>query len=400
MTFRAENKESAKLPYTRSKFDIGSSTSHVGGNGHRIFLTCFSDNFRLTIVLLRVKHIVCNFARTKHPRKGFRDIHTCGTYKDRLSLFLQLFNLQCNRIVLFPTGFVDKIVHILTNNPAVCGNDNNIELIDFKEFGSLGFGRTGHTGKFFIEAEKVLDGDGRHGLRFTLNPDILLCFDSLMQTIAVATTGKNTSGKFIDNHHLTVLHDVLIITLEKGVCFQELTDIVQAFRALSKQAVYFVFFGDLFSSSNSCITLNSCDLRTDIRKHENIAVLMAELAEKLTTFIGQVNRSTLFVNCKIELVVDLLHPAGIVFKVFVLGALNQFGNTLLGEHLDVTGVFRLPAFYAKKPEASFCIVRLCFQNFFSFTEVCCYQLLLCPDQLFDPWFDFLKFAVVGMWDRS
>jgi len=128
---------------------------------------------------------------------------------------LQLFNLQYNGVIFFATGFIDQIIHILADNACISRNDDNIELVDFIELRSFSFCRTGHTGKFFVEAEKVLDGDGRHGLRFTLNLDILLGLDGLVQSVAVAATGKDTSGKLIDNHHLPVLYHIFVVALKE-----------------------------------------------------------------------------------------------------------------------------------------------------------------------------------------
>ena len=215
VAFGTKDKEPPQFADTCSKLDVGSASRHVCGNGYSPFLACFSHNFRFTIVLFGVEHIVDNFSCPKHSRQSLRDLDACCADKHRLPFVLQLLNLQSNGIVLFTSGLVDKIFSVLPHNAGIRRNDNNIKFVDFIKLRRFGFCSTGHASELFIEAEKVLDGDRRHGLRLALNLHILLCFDSLVQTVAVTASCKNSSGKFIDNHHLTVLHHIFVVALKK-----------------------------------------------------------------------------------------------------------------------------------------------------------------------------------------
>ena len=51
---------------------------------------------------------------------------------------------------------------------------------------------------------------------------MLLSLNSLVQTIAPATAFHDTSCLLIHNLHLSVHHDILVVVIKHGVCFQEL----------------------------------------------------------------------------------------------------------------------------------------------------------------------------------
>ena len=75
-----------------------------------------------------------------------------------------------------------------------------------------------------VHTEVVLQGNGRKGLRSSLDLDALLSLDSLVQTVRVATTIHKTTSLLIDDHHLIVHHHILVITLEESVSLKELID--------------------------------------------------------------------------------------------------------------------------------------------------------------------------------
>ncbi|MNW21016.1 hypothetical protein D3C71_2216920 [compost metagenome] len=60
MTFGTYNCQTSCFFNTHAKFNIRTTTSHVGGNGHLTSLTSFSNNIRLFLVHFRVQHIVFN----------------------------------------------------------------------------------------------------------------------------------------------------------------------------------------------------------------------------------------------------------------------------------------------------------------------------------------------------
>ena len=96
-------------------------------------------------------------------------------------------------------------------------NHHHLEAVDLLEFEGLGIGGTGHAGQLLVEAEIILEGDRRDGLVFLLDGHAFLRLDGLMQTVGPAATGHGAAGEFVDNDHLSVLHDVIHIALVDGM---------------------------------------------------------------------------------------------------------------------------------------------------------------------------------------
>ena len=73
-----------------------------------------------------------------------------------------------------------------------------------------------------IHTEVVLKGDRCESLGCSLYLDVLLSLDSLMESIAPATTFHNTSGLLVDNLDLTILNDIVDLLVEHCICLKEL----------------------------------------------------------------------------------------------------------------------------------------------------------------------------------
>ena len=95
-----------------------------------------------------------------------------------------------------------------------------------------------------VHTEVVLQGDGGERLGRSLDIHTLLGLDSLMQTVAVAASFHHTTRLLIDDLHLALgIDDVLIVAVEQGVGLQELGDGVHALgldRVVGEQFVLFV----------------------------------------------------------------------------------------------------------------------------------------------------------------
>ena len=98
---------------------------------------------------------------------------------------------------------------------------------------------------------------------------------------------------------------------------------MESFGAFRKQPVDIIFPFDLFFRRESLFGFNDRDFSTDIGNQEDIAVLLAELAEKITSFVGEVDRSGFFIDGVKEFVIDLLHPACVIFQVLVFNILDK-----------------------------------------------------------------------------
>ena len=86
-------------------------------------------------------------------------------------------DLLDNSAVLCRLGFVDDVGVVDTGDGAVRRDLDDIEVVDRAEFLFLGERRTGHTGELAVQAEVILERDGRKRLAFSRDLDMLLGLD-------------------------------------------------------------------------------------------------------------------------------------------------------------------------------------------------------------------------------
>ena len=108
------------------------------------------------------------------------------------SVLVQIADVVGGGLELFLFRAVDHVGVFDAEHRLVGGNDDDFELVDLLEFGGFGFGGAGHAAQLLVEAEVVLEGDGRQGLVFLADVDAFLGFDGLVQS--VATSGGRASG--------------------------------------------------------------------------------------------------------------------------------------------------------------------------------------------------------------
>ena len=71
-----------------------------------------------------------------------------------------------------------------------------------------------------------MQGNRRKSAVFALYPYVFFRFDRLMQPVAETTSRHNAAGEFVDDKHLSVLHDVIDVLFHYDVGFHRLIDIV------------------------------------------------------------------------------------------------------------------------------------------------------------------------------
>src|SRR5581483_8133506 len=108
----------------------------------------------------------------------------------------------------------------------VGGDDHHFQLVDVVELGRFRLRRTGHAGQLFVHAEVVLEGDGRQGLVFALDLDVLFGFYRLVQSVGPAAARHQASGELVDNQDLAILHHVFDIATIERVRLDRRLDVV------------------------------------------------------------------------------------------------------------------------------------------------------------------------------
>ena len=144
--------------------------------------------------------------------------------KDEL---LAYYGVQSERVhtlqqLLKAYTMFNKDDEYVASDRAVGRNLYDIEFVDVPEFASLCACGTGHTCQLVVHTEIVLKGDGSEGLSGSLDTHMLLSLDSLVQAVAPASAFHDTACLLVDNLHLAVHNNVLVVLVEHGVSLQQL----------------------------------------------------------------------------------------------------------------------------------------------------------------------------------
>ena len=118
-------------------------------------------------------------------------------------------------VVLRFLGAVDEVRLVIADHRLVGRDRNHAELVDLVELAGLGHRRTGHAGELVVEAEVVLQGDRGEGLVLLADLDALLGLDRLVQAVVVAAAREHPAGVLVDDEHLALHDDVLLVVAEE-----------------------------------------------------------------------------------------------------------------------------------------------------------------------------------------
>ena len=179
-----------------------------------------------------IQDFMANSFSCKKCRQMFWFFNRNCADKNRLSFCMSVCNFFADSIPFVFFVEVNFVLFVLTLNRAVCWNYNNIKLVNFIEFDSFCGSRTSHSWKFWIHAEKILEGNGSHCAVAVCNADVLFCFNSLMQTVAITAAFKNTSCKFVYNFNFSIADKVVNFYIVKFVCTYSLCKVVNVFKIL------------------------------------------------------------------------------------------------------------------------------------------------------------------------
>ena len=147
---------------------------------------------------LGVQDVMRDARFLEHPGDLLRDLDGDRTDQDRLPLLISFPDCVHDSAEFFFLCLVNSVLLIDTDDGTVGGNLDDIHAVDLTELALLRQGCTGHAALFVEFIEKVLEGDRRKGPALTLDLDVLLCLDRLVQTVGVTASGHNTAGELID----------------------------------------------------------------------------------------------------------------------------------------------------------------------------------------------------------
>ena len=139
---------------------------------------------------------------------------------------LALVDQGQDRAVLLRRRAIDLVVVVDAHHRLVGRHLQHFKVVDVEELVRLGQRRAGHARQLLVHAEVVLEGDRGQRLVLRLNRLALLRLQRLVQPFRIPPTRHHPPGELVDDHHLAVAHDVVLVALEQLVRPQGLVDVV------------------------------------------------------------------------------------------------------------------------------------------------------------------------------
>ena len=165
-----------------------------------------------------------------------------------------------------------------------------------------------------IHAEVILQGDGGEGLSGCLYLHTLLGLDCLMKSIAPTTTFHDTTCLFIDNLHLAVHDDIVVVLHEHGVGLEQLLD---GMHTLCLQGIVLhegILLGKLVVFALELFCFEFSELGGDIWKHEELVVLH-NVGNELVTLISHFHRLQFLIHHEEQWFDGFWHASVVVLHV-------------------------------------------------------------------------------------
>ena len=122
-------------------------------------------------------------------------------------------------------GLVDDVGAVLADHRPVRRDRDDAQLVGLVKLGGLGLGRAGHAGELLVEPEVVLQRDRGEGLVLVLDLHLLLGLDGLVHALVVAPAGQHAAGELVDDEHLAVGDDVLLVAVEELLGLQRVVQV-------------------------------------------------------------------------------------------------------------------------------------------------------------------------------
>ena len=198
-----------------AEHDVGTTAGHVGGHGDGSLAAGDGDHGGFLLMLLGVQDLVRDLGHVEQGGDHFGAFHGSGTEQHRLALGVTLGHVLDDGGQLLLLGAVDEVVLVLADHRLVGLDRQHAQLVGVHELGGLGFGRTGHARELVVHTEVVLQGDGGEGLVLGLDLHAFLGLDGLVQTLVVAAARQDTAGVLVDDEHLALGDDVVLVTQEQ-----------------------------------------------------------------------------------------------------------------------------------------------------------------------------------------
>ena len=159
-------------------------------------------------------------------RDGLGGRHRRRAHEDRLPSLLALGDVVDDGVELPGLRLEDQVVAVVAHHRSVRRDGDDLHLVDLRELVGLGRGRAGHARDALVHAEVVLEGDRGECLVLLADLQALLRLDGLVQALGVATPLERAAGELVDDQHLVVADEVLLVADEERARLEGLDQVV------------------------------------------------------------------------------------------------------------------------------------------------------------------------------
>ena len=177
-------------------------------------------------VLLGVQDLVGDAPALEHAGEHLGLLHRGRAHQDGLAPLVALDDVLHHRLELGLLALVDEVGPVVADHGLVGGDGHHGEVVGAGELGRLGGGRACHPRQLVVHAEVVLQGDGGPGVVLLLDLDPLLGLHRLVQPVRPAPALQDAAGELVDDLHLAVLDDVVLVPLVQLLGPQRLLELV------------------------------------------------------------------------------------------------------------------------------------------------------------------------------
>ncbi len=195
--------------------DVDATAGHVGGHGDGAQAPGLGHDLGLTEVQLGVQDLVVDALLGEVPGELLGLGHRDGADEHGLTGLVALGDVLDDGVELGVLGLVDEVTLVEAHHRPVGRDGDDLEVVGAGELGGLGLGRSGHAGELVVHAEVVLEGDRGEGLVLLLDLHALLGLDGLVEALGPAPALEDAAGELVDDPHLALLHDVVLVALEQ-----------------------------------------------------------------------------------------------------------------------------------------------------------------------------------------
>ena len=320
--------KSAELGDALAEFDVRAAAGHIGRDRHRPAEPGARDDLGLLHVVFRVEDGVRDFLELEHPAEQLARLDARGADEHRLAAAVGFSDRLDGGVVFFAAGFENPVVLVRARDLLVRGDDVDVELVDVVELVDLSLGGAGHAREFFVEAEVVLDRDRGEGLGLAVDLDAFLRLDRLVQAVAPAAPRHFAAGERVHDHHLVFLDDILDVFFVEAVGFEELGDVVDAFRLCVAMLLAGRLRVGLACRVEGRVVFDVGELREQVGEHEGVRVVRVEVSPPQLRQVGVV---LAFLDGEKQLLLELDE------RRLAVGVLVEFEFGLVGDlaHLRI-----------------------------------------------------------------